>query len=80
MHRKESNVQKEKQEFELCKKELELFLKQVRQLLESNPGATGSVAGDVTSKLELETKPQMTQSVRVGTGHNLGEIPTDLKQ
>lgn len=58
MHKKESNVQKEKQEFELCKRELELFIKQVKQLLETNP--SGSVTGlEAAShaKLELEAKP-----------------------
>jgi hypothetical protein len=36
VHKKESNVQKEKQEFEISKKELEVYLRQVKNSLEAN--------------------------------------------
>jgi hypothetical protein len=36
VHKKESNVQKEKQEFEISKKELEVYLRQVKNSLEVN--------------------------------------------
>jgi hypothetical protein len=40
VHKKESNVQKEKHEFEICKKELEVYLKQVKATFESTPSVS----------------------------------------
>lgn len=64
VHKKESNVQKEKQEFEICKKELEVYLKQVKNALESNVVSVPET--QVHQRFEIDNV-RPTQSVRVGS-------------
>ena len=69
VHKKETNVQKEKQDFELSKKELEFYLKQVKSNLEDNPAVPISSEIDLSSKLD-HVKPLQPQSMRVSHLNN----------
>lgn len=72
VHRKEASVQKEKQEFEMCKKELEVFVKQVKAQVEGNLGPVSESQNQ--SNLDLP-RPMIpgTQSVRVGPPEPWGD-------
>jgi 3-methyladenine DNA glycosylase AlkC len=69
VHKKETNVQKEKQDFELSKKELEFYLKQIKTSLEDNPAVRVSNEMDHSGKLD-HIKPLQPQSMRVGHINN----------
>lgn len=61
VHKKESNVQQEKQDFELSKKELEVCIRHVKSALESGAISVSSHDKSLTNKLELVTvKPPAT--------------------
>lgn len=64
VHKKETNVQKEKQDFELSKKELEFYMKQIKTNLEDNPAAPVSSEINHSGKLD-HIKPLQPQSMRV---------------